>query len=73
LKREGLLVGCIGIFICLLFFLMIYYQEKTSLLDYKLWDVNTVTAADFTTETFFTDEFWQSYLDRDDVKALPKS
>ena len=52
---------------------MIYYQEKTSLLDYKLWDVNTVTAADFTTETFFTDEFWQSYLDRDDVKALPKS
>jgi len=46
----------------LTFLLSIYYQQQTALLDYKLWDVDTVTAADFTVETFFTPIMWETFL-----------
>ena len=32
--------------------------------------MNTVTAADYTTETFIADELWQDYLKRPDVQSL---
>jgi hypothetical protein len=32
--------------------------------------VDTVTVADFTAETFFSDELWEEYLERPEVKAL---
>ena len=32
--------------------------------------MNTVTAADYTTETFFTNELWEDYLQLPDVQAL---
>jgi hypothetical protein len=60
----------LGIFISLVYLLIIYYHEKTAALDFKTWDVNTVTAADFTAETFFTDELWEDYLLRPDAQAL---
>lgn len=53
-RRQALIVICLGIFISLLFLLSLYFQEKTAILDYKLWDVDTVTAADFTVETFIS-------------------
>ncbi len=63
-------MACLGIFISLVYLLIIYYQEKTAALDYKTWDVDTVTVADFTAETFFTDELWEEYLKRPEVQAL---
>jgi hypothetical protein len=57
-RRDALVVIALGIFISLLFLLSLYYQEKTAILDYKLWDVNTVTAADFTVETFISQPQW---------------
>jgi len=33
-----------------IFSITIYYMTKTSALDYKLWDLKTTTAADFTVE-----------------------
>jgi hypothetical protein len=50
----ALAIVCIGIFMCLLFLLVLYYLQQTSRIEYKLWDVNTVTAADFTTEAFIS-------------------
>ena len=64
------MVACLGIFISLVYLLVLYYQEKTAALDYKVWDVDTVTVADFTVETFFVDELWEQYLNREDVKRL---
>ena len=69
-KIYGLLVACLGIFISLVYLLIIYYQEKTAALEYKTWDVDTVTVADFTAETFFSDELWEEFLERPEVKAL---
>ncbi len=57
-RRDALIVIALGIFISLLFLLSLYYQEKTAILDYKLWDVDTVTAADFTVETFISQPQW---------------
>lgn len=66
------MVACLGILITLLYQLMIYYQEKTALIDYKYWDVQTVTAADFTVETFFPDQLWEDFLQRPEVQRLAK-
>lgn len=71
-RRQALIVICLGIFISLLYLLSLHYQEKTAALDYKAWDVDTVTAADFTVETFITQAQWNSFLDLPDVKGLPR-
>jgi hypothetical protein len=57
-KQEALGIVCIGIFICCLFLLCLYYQQHSSRLEYKLWDVSTVTAADFTAETLISERMW---------------
>jgi hypothetical protein len=53
-----------GIFISLIFLILIFYLYKTSLLDYKLWDVNTVTPADFTVEYIITEQIWDNFMGR---------
>lgn len=49
-RVEGLYIACLGIFMSCLFLSMIYYLSKTSNLDFKMWDVLTVTPSDFTVE-----------------------
>lgn len=61
-RREALVVVSLGIFICLLFLCAIYYLYETSRLEYKTWDVNTVTAADFTVELNITKNMWDTYV-----------
>ena len=45
---------CFGIFISLTFLCVLYYLFETSKLEYKSWDVSTVTAADFTVESLIS-------------------
>lgn len=66
-KRAGLLVACIGIFICCIFMCTTFYLSKTSYYDYKLWDVYTVTAADFTVEYTIPKAVWKRFI------SLPES
>jgi hypothetical protein len=62
LKKHGaLVVACLGLFICFIFFCTTYYLSKTSYNDYKLWDVFTVTAADFTVEYTIPRSVWDAY------------
>lgn len=63
-RQEALAIICIGIFICLVFLCGIYYLFETSKLDYKLWDVDTVTAADFTVESTISETMWNNFLQR---------
>ena len=44
--------------------MFVSYLSKTSSLDYKLWDVNTVTAADFTVEFEITEILWNKFCYR---------
>lgn len=47
-RKLGLFICCVFIMIAMIFWIANYYLSRTSKLFYKLWDVNTVTAADFT-------------------------
>jgi len=62
-------VSCISIFVCFIFLLYIYYVYRTSKLDYKVWDVDTVTPADFTVEYVITKETWNAFLDSETSKT----
>lgn len=61
-RREGLVVSCVGIFISFVFLCGVYYLHETAKLDYKLWDVDTVTAADFTVESPVSQIMWDNFL-----------
>jgi len=38
--------------------LVIFYMRKTSGLDFMEWDINTLTASDYTVEYVVTEEMW---------------
>jgi len=40
----------------------IYYLDKSSTLDFKKWDVNTVTVSDFTVQITITNMVWAKWL-----------
>lgn len=40
---------------------MIYYLFKSSNTEYKIWDIDTVTAADFTVEYIIPEEAWETF------------
>ena len=42
--------------------IMIFYLNSTSHLAYKLWDIDTVTAGDFTVEYNVTWDAWNEFL-----------
>lgn len=48
---------------CSIFLLATYYLSTTSYIDYKLWDVFTVTAADFTVEFPISKRLWEKFID----------
>ena len=46
----GLGIACLGILISLILLLVHWYLKQSSVIDFKLWDIETVTASDFTVE-----------------------
>jgi hypothetical protein len=56
-------------FISFSFLILIYYLYETSKHDYKVWDVNTVTTADFTVEYIITEETWNNFLKKPEVNT----
>ena len=49
-RERALLVICLGMFAVTIFMITVYYMTKTSALNYKMWDLRTTTASDFTVE-----------------------
>lgn len=49
-RDQALLVSCVGILISLLYLTCCYYLSKVAAIEFKQWDVGTVTAGDFTVE-----------------------
>jgi hypothetical protein len=67
-RHEALLISCIAIFICLVYLSVLFYFFESSKIDYKVWDVDTVTASDFTVESIITQQIWTSFLDSPEGK-----
>jgi len=60
-RVEALLFVCLGIFISFTFLSVLYFLNKTALIDFKQWDVETVTAGDFTVVYQIPDEVWYNF------------
>lgn len=61
-RRQALVISCIAILIALVYLAMLYYFFESSKIDYKVWDVDTVTASDFTVESIITEQTWTNFL-----------
>ena len=57
-REQGLGIVCIGVFATTIYMLTIFYLNHTANLDYKMWDLTCVTAADFTAELTITEDMW---------------
>lgn len=55
------MVSCTFVLIALVFWIFNSYMTRTSVLNFKKWDVNNITAADFTAEYTITNDIWQEY------------
>ena len=66
-RVQGLAIVCLGIFVSLLFLLTHWYLKETAVIDFKVWDVETVTASDFTVEYTVTDAVWRYFKAKADV------
>ena len=66
-RVQGLAIVCLGILVSLLFLLTHWYLKETAVIDFKVWDVETVTASDFTVEYSITDEVWRYFKAKADV------
>lgn len=47
----------------LCYLMTLSYLENTSRMDFKLWDLNTCTAADYTVELRIPPQVWQQYIE----------
>jgi len=59
------LICAIILFIGFFFILLIYYMQSISKLEQKTYDMNTITAADFTVEFDITEEMWDNFKDKE--------
>ena len=60
-RVQALFFACTGIFISYTFLSILYYLNKVALIDFKQWDVETVTAGDFTAVYQIPDEVWYNF------------
>lgn len=61
-KREkGLAVAALTCLCGLIFLVTIFYLKRTSGLDFQKWDLDTLTAGDFTIEITVSDEMWTQF------------
>ncbi len=50
--------SCLGIFGCLLFWVILYFRLSGNQIDYKKWDMETITINDFSVELKINKELW---------------
>ena len=55
-RTEALQAGCVAVFSCLVLLSVIQYRTGSISIEKREWDLQTVTASDYTLEIEFTDE-----------------
>lgn len=58
------MVACAGVFIALTYLATMIYLSKSASIDFKAWDVGTVTASDFTVEYQIPKKVWKKFEDQ---------
>jgi len=60
-RKVGLHAAFIGLVACFIYSYVIYHTRKSAAINYKIWDMNTVTAADFTVEVGIPPIIWRKW------------
>lgn len=60
-RKIGLFISCFFIFVAMFFWVINYYMSVTQDLDFKVWDVNSVTVGDFTVYWNISPDQWRFY------------
>ena len=58
---EGLLIGCMGVFIALFFVSYIDYMKSVFKSTAVEWDVKTITAGDYSVEVAISKGMWNTF------------
>lgn len=61
-RYMGLAIVCLGFFGICCYSLQVFYLTHTAKLDFRLWDISTLTAADFTAEITITKDMWEDHF-----------
>ena len=62
-KEEGLLIGCLAVFLALFIINYFDYIRKNQEFNYIEWDVKTITAGDYTVEFDIMPGFFEEWLE----------
>jgi len=54
-------VTLVGMLCCVLFTYTVYFLKNNSKLNYKIWDLDTCTTADYTVFVTFTQSAWKTW------------
>ena len=55
-RKQALLAGCTSVFSCLVLLAVLKYREGSISIEKREWDLQTVTASDYTIEISLNDE-----------------
>ena len=55
------MITCMAILAATVMYLTIYYVQEKALMDYRIWDIHTVTVADFSCQISISKEVWASW------------
>jgi hypothetical protein len=61
-KYQGSIIACLGVFLCLIFMITVYFLKKNSKIKNLEWDVSTITAGDYTVEYKISQKVFQRFL-----------
>jgi hypothetical protein len=61
-REQGLFISCCASFCGVLFLIVIWYLRKVNDVEFMKWDIENLTASDFTIEYEITKEMWDTFL-----------
>ncbi|CDW77052.1 UNKNOWN [Stylonychia lemnae] len=70
-RKIGLLGVCLGIFMCMIYVFVIYFQYQSNELDSILWDIQTVTINDYSVELKLNQKILKAYEDQCSQNEIP--
>ena len=68
-QKIAWLVATLGVVSCLIFTYTIWYLRRSAQLNFKRWDIETVTSADFTIQVNFSKNLWSNWKEKSQKEA----
>lgn len=61
--KEVSTIACLGVFVSLFYLVVLYFFKRNSKIQYKSWDMNTITPGDYSVEMEITHDQYRWFLD----------